>query len=339
MSKTSPLKILFVADPLSRLKLSSDTSLALAQAVLENSGRVFWCEPHQVGLFGNNIVVSLPIELEGISTQELKLSPRQGAALELLTSFTHVFVRKDPPFNEEYKDLCWLLASQNQVPVLNSAESLLNFHEKTLHLRAHAEGVLEDSEVVPTCVSREFSVLRQFVEMHMRWNETDPKSQSGFIVKPWLGHGGEDVQLFKDGKDCIDHLASLAGNQSLLSQRIIVQPFLPEIHTEGDRRVIIANGEVVCDFVRLPAAGKIAANLAQGGSAILADMSSQQKNLCARLARFLKVKGVHFAGLDLIGAKVTEINITSPTGIRTYETLSGINYSQHILKLLLQGPL
>jgi glutathione synthase len=236
--------------------------------------------------------------------------------------FNVAFVRKDPPFDEDYITLCWLLSSQQKVRILNSAESLLNYHEKSLPWRALNEKVLTDKNIIPTCFTNSISVIDKFCR--------DFSTTEKFIAKPWLGHGGEDIYLYENKEHLLDDFKK--NNR----RHFLVQPFLPNITSEGDRRVIIANGHVVCDYVRLPATGKIASNGAQGGSAILREMTESQKNICEKMAQFLKEKNIYFAGLDLIGEYVGEVNITSPTGIRTYEALSQKNVSLNIINLLME---
>lgn len=299
--------ILFIGDPLSSLKLKSDSSLALAQAALKCGKKVYWCEASNIAFFNNEIVVLNSQEI--LAASPTMLDYRQGGEKKIKFSFFQFcFVRKDPPFDEEYKNLCWILSCQNKVKIINGAEALLAFHEKALQWRAAAEGFLENNQIIPTCLTRDLRLIENFCDEFAK--------EAKIICKPWLGHGGESVFLF-DSKELL--LNFLGKNYKEL---FLIQPFLPEITSVGDRRVILANGKVICDYVRLPAPGKIASNGAQGGSAVLRPMSAEQNNISLKVAQFLKAKGILFAGLDLIGNFVGEINITSPTGIRTYEALA-----------------
>lgn len=314
--------VLFIGDPISQLKLKSDSSLALAQAALNQGKNVYWCEPKHLSFFQNKLMVQNFTQLLHVNVDDLQWENKEDDPV-LLDYFQVCFVRKDPPFDEQYKDLCWLLSSQSQVKVINSAEALLSFHEKSLHWRAYSEGYLKKEEIIPTCMTNEFSLLQSFCSLFSQ--------EQKFICKPWLGHGGEDIFLYENKNILMEKLK----NQKL--GNYLIQPFLPEIHTEGDRRVIVANGKVICDYVRLPAQGKIASNGAQGGSAVLREMSEKQIDICQRIAQFLKEKNILFAGLDLIGNYVGEINITSPTGIRTYESLSNKRVADEIFTLLVDG--
>lgn len=310
--------ILFIGDSLCSLKVGTDSSLALAEAALKLGKKVYWCSEHQLCYFNQEIIVTTADEITLVNKNEISYEKCKISKVKF-NFFQVCFVRKDPPFNEEYKSLCWILASQNSVKIINSAESLLAFHEKSLHWRAYAEGVLAKEQMIPTCLTHNLSLVDAFCQQF---------PESKFVCKPWLGHGGEDILLFEQAKLLREYL------EKKEVQNFLVQPFLSEITTEGDRRVIIANGKVICDYVRLPAQGKIAANGAQGGSAILRKMTEEQMQISLNIAKFLKDKNILFAGLDLIGNKVGEINITSPTGIRTYESLSGIQVADEIFQLL-----
>ena len=313
--------ILFIGDNLSSLKLKSDSSLALAESALKNGDEVYWCEPQNLAHFNADILVYHAQKILSVDINHLKSNP---CPTKLNFNFFHIcFVRKDPPFDEDYKNLSWLLATQNKVKVINSPHSLLSFHEKSLQWRAYNEGILTKDNLIPTCLAYSIPIVEEFCSL---FNE-DKK----FICKPWLGHGGEDILLFENKILLLQYL------NSENKKDFLIQPFIEEITTEGDRRVILANGKVICDYVRLPAQGKIASNGAQGGSAILRTMTPIQNKICEKIALFLKEKEILFAGLDLIGNYVGEINITSPTGIRTYESLANRNVADEIFTLLINN--
>lgn len=305
--------ILFIADPLEKLKVKSDTSLAFAQAALESNFAVYWCDATDIMMFGSDVVVANARHVTAVSTTAVKANDPLKSRLPL-SQFGHAFVRKDPPFNEEYRDLCWLLAVQNKTHVYNDASALLTFHEKALQWRAFAEDVFSADNLVPTCMTGKIDAIEEFCS---RYGSTcDDK----FVVKPWMGHGGEDIHFSSTSDDVLRYVKSL--NYDLNANKLMVQPFLKNIHSDGDRRVLIAAGEVVGDFVRLPAAGQIESNLAQGGRAESRPMTDKQIHLMKRLAQFLTRHNIGFAGVDLIGERIGEVNITSPTGIRTCEQLT-----------------
>jgi glutathione synthase len=230
-----------------------------------------------------------------------------------LRDFKAVWIRKDPPFDVSYLTLCWLLAlEEKHVAFFNRPSSLLRLHEKLIPFEAVAAGALKPAELVPTHIG-DSATARRFLEK----GDYDPA-----VRKPFLGFGGSDVKKFswKNG----DSLPK-AGEMEL------TQPFLPEIATAGDRRVFFIGGKLAGDFVRRPKAGEIVSNIARGGSAHLVKMTARQKATADRLGRFLKKQGVVFAGADMIGNHVSEVNITSPTGIRTYVQAGGIDLAPRLL--------
>ncbi|WP_158999363.1 ATP-grasp domain-containing protein [Pigmentibacter ruber] len=308
-------KLLIIADKLEKVNLKSDSSIALAEAAITKNWEVFWCEDKNIHFLNEEIYLNQLNEIKEINVNKVNYEQRKQSLVSF-SFFDYCFIRKDPPFNEEYKDLCWILATQTKVKIINPAEALLAYHEKALHWKALSSGVINKNNVISTCLSEDIFIIENYIK------ENENLFIEGIVCKPWLGHGGEDVQLFSN----LDHLINFLAKHSthnILKQKYLVQPYLKEIHSEGDRRVIIADGVIIGDFVRIPEKGKIASNLAQGGTAILRDMSNEQIKICESIALFLKKMNIVFAGLDLIGNKIGEINITSPTGLRTVESLTG----------------
>jgi len=343
--------VLIVGDPLTQLKPASDTSLALAEAAIAKGFEVYWCEPADVGVLGADVVITASHRVLDASKSGFRWDAETSERLRSLTYFDTVWVRKDPPFDEAYKTLCWILASQVAVSIANPAELLLAHHEKALQLRARAEGAIKDWELIPTCVTSNLALAEAFLTQSREeaelfvsnlrtvmpeWAQSaQTENALRWVVKPWLGHGGGGVEAFADADAALAHLRERVGRAP--EPTWMLQPFLPQIRTVGDRRVFIVKGEIVCDFVRIPKEGRIAANLAQGGRATLVPLSPAQRDVCERLAAWLKAKGIAIAGVDLIDTFVGEINITSPTGLRTYEDLTGHSVAARAVDLLL-GP-
>lgn len=334
MRKESTSPVLFIADPLHALKIASDTSLAFAEGALSLGRSVYWCEPQDVSVFGTEIRIQHPTRLISVSTAEVK-HERCTQPLPL-SFFSHAFVRKDPPFNDNYRDLCWMLASQHTTRIANAAEALLSFHEKAVQWRAASEGFLGEDNLISTCVSADPQLLLEFAHSEIK-KQNSTEASARFVLKPWLGHGGEDVHLLKSFSELEAHLKKLGTTpQGALQEKQMLQPFLPEIHSEGDRRVLIVCGKVIGDFVRFPASGRIESNLAQGGRAEVVPMNASQLALMESLGQFLVKHDIGFAGADLIGNRVSEVNITSPTGIRTVEKFNGCALAAKVMESLLE---
>lgn len=343
-------RVLIVGDSLQLVKTASDTSLALAEAALTRGAEVHWCTPEDVGILGADVVVAKAQRILLATASELRSAPVHStealpeSCLLPLTHYSDVWVRKDPPFDEPYKTLCWILATQSAVPVVNPAELLLAHHEKALQLRARAEGVLKDWELIPTCVTSNTVLAKAFVQQYeaAASHLTQGQAALKWVVKPWLGHGGYGVEAFEHARDALayveTHTAKAARRHGDANSETtwMLQPFLPQVRTLGDRRVFLVAGEILCDFVRIPKEGHIASNLAQGGRPELVPMTDQQRNICERLAEWLSAKGILIAGVDLIDTLVGEINITSPTGLRTFEQLTGQNVATRAVELLFE---
>jgi glutathione synthase len=336
--------LLIIGDPLGSLNSAGDSSLALAQGGIELGYRIDWTVPEQIALLNGEPLVSVRSEILSVAAGQPPIIIEKPEKSPLrLESYSKILVRKDPPFDEAYTDLCWILSQCSPQRVINSPEALLNLHEKLSPWRFAKAGIVPDHMLVPTLVSRnaeqlmnfaeeQFSVAEGFLEQFKKTNEfRDFKFQ--LLAKPWRGHGGRGVQTFatiKDFKTWVSGLFEQSNSKAAIVDLWIVQPLLPEIHTQGDRRVFIVNGAVAFDFVRWPAAGRIEANLAQGGSATIEQMPEEVQAVSARIAHTLKKEGVLLAGLDFIGSRLTEVNITSPTGIRTFEKLTGRNIVKKI---------
>lgn len=341
-------RILIIGDPIEKLNFAGDSSLAIAEGFLALGHNVFWTTAEEIGLINGTLISASVTEISSVegSRPPVTVVP-VASAPEPLSSFTHVFIRKDPPFDLSYVDLCWILTQKTSSRIINSPHSLLNFHEKLTPWNLAAEGIVPQHMMVPTIISsnqgrllrfaeEQFSLANSFLRQFAELDELkDFKFQ--LLSKPWRGHGGRGIHTFSstDSFSLWLNQQSTFADRPNLQEPVIVQPLLPEIHSHGDRRVFIVNGEVVFDFVRWPAKGKIEANLAQGGSATLEEMPEELKHLCKEIAIYLKSNHILLAGLDFIGSRLTEVNVTSPTGIRTFEKLSGKKMTTEIARRLL----
>ncbi|MEN9809854.1 MAG: hypothetical protein RLZZ488_1421 [Pseudomonadota bacterium] len=341
-------RLLIIGDPIDKLNFASDSSLAFAEGFLALGHNVYWTTSEEIGLINGTPMTASCTEIISV---ESSLPPVMGipasSSFEPLSSFSHVLIRKDPPFDLSYVDLCWILSQKTPSHIINSPHSLLNFHEKLTPWNLAAEGIVPQHMMVPTIVSSNRENLQRFAEEqfslanHFLGQFAELDALKGFkfqlLCKPWRGHGGRGIHTFSSTQSFSQWLIQQAtvSDRTNLQEPVIVQPLLPEIHSHGDRRVFIVNGEVVFDFVRWPAKGKIEANLAQGGSATLEEMPDELRHLCRDIAIYLRMNNILLAGLDFIGSRLTEVNITSPTGIRTFEQLSGKKITTDIARRLL----
>jgi glutathione synthase len=305
------MKTLFIADPVASLKPATDTSFALLRECLKRKHPCYWAESPSVRLEDGRVILSAT----RVESCEENKQPKLSSTLKdfKLREFSVGWIRKDPPFDSSYFSLCWLLSlEEHRLSLLNRPSLLLRFHEKLLPFEAFSRGFLKTSDLVPTHIGDAQSARTYLVR----------KKISDAVRKPFLGFGGSDVKRFQ-----LQEGTPLPAEKDLE----LTQPFLPEIASKGDRRVFFLGGKVLGDFVRMPPSGGHVSNIARGGSGKLVPMTPTQKEVSGRVGKFLKSIGVVFAGADMIGNRISEINITSPTGVRTFYGLSGIDLAPRIV--------
>jgi glutathione synthase len=325
--------ILFIADEPAALNPTGDTSLALAEAALDAGFQVEWALPLGLALRGSQVVCQVEAQLAGFDKKQGEDSQTSTAPRWLgatspprprpIADYAAVFVRKDPPFDAAFTNFCWLLAlafpgtqgcldrNGQRMRCINSPAGLLTFHEKTVQFAALTAGAIRECDVLPALVTGDERLVEQSLEL---WNEGDGKV--GYVIKPWLGYGGRGVTFARDSQT-----ATQAWRDMSKSGLAILQPFDPRVRITGDIRIIVAGGIIVGSFARLPQADKVASNLAQGGTAQPYELTHSQRTMILNLLPFLQANGIGFAGIDMIGDRINEINITSPTGLRTLQAL------------------
>lgn len=214
-----------------------------------------------------------------------------------------VWMRQDPPFDMAYITATHILeALDGDTLVLNNPEQVRNCPEKWF--------VNQFPEFLPpTLVSTDIAAIQEFRKQH-----------KDIIIKPLYGFGGNAVFRLKE--DDGNFHALLEWILSTSNEPLVIQKFLPEVKN-GDIRVILIDGKVGGQIGRVPAAGEIRSNMRVGGSAAKLDLSHRQQMICEALEDELKKRGLLFVGIDLIGDYLTEINVTSPTGLRAVNNLYG----------------
>ncbi len=291
------MNFLIIGDPIRNLKPKTDSSLAMAREALQRTHEIHWCTAEDLFLWQGRLHARVDAIL-GCPDDSLPATDTVKEP-QVLNSFDGVWIRKDPPFDSSYLSLCWLLAlEENNVPMLNKPSVLLRYHEKLLPFEAVEKGFLKEEELIPTFLptGRRMLVPQDF-----------PKGEA--VLKPFLGHGGKDVEKFPSPQTPEPYF--------------FLQPFQKEVTKTGDRRIFLLDGEVVGTFVRIPKEGEIKSNIAAGGTGVLKDMNKKEREIVDRLSLFLKEIGVTFAGVDMMNEKISEVNITSPTGFQTLRELGG----------------
>lgn len=319
------MKLTFIIDPIHQLDPCHDTSIALLEAA-QTLGHEIWVT--QANLLsvveGKAWAVLERLELVPVQLVEgryvaanpwYKLSDRATVCLETMDA---VFMRTDPPVTVPYLYATYILdyIDPNKTLVINSPSGIRAANEKMY--------ALQFTKAVPeTIVTAKKEFIRQFVE-----------AKGSAILKPLGNKAGEGI-LFLEAHDrnfnSIIELSTLQGQVP-----VMVQTFLPEAK-EGDKRIILLNGEPIGALNRLSAKGEFRNNMATGGTVAQTQITPRELDICAQLAETLRKDGLIFVGIDVIGGYLTEVNVTSPTGIREIDRLDGTYVGHQVIKWVEQS--
>ncbi|GGO68626.1 glutathione synthase [Bowmanella pacifica] len=293
------LKLGIVMDPISSINIKKDTSFAMLLEAQRRGYEIQYMEMADLYLDNGIAKASmrpLKVQEDPANWYELgEVSHRELAELDVL------LMRKDPPFDSEflYATQLFELASAQGLLVVNNPQSLRDCNEK-LFAAWFAE------HCPATLVTRQSGLIRQFHQQH-----------KDIICKPLDGMGGASIfRIKEDGNNLGVVIETLTNHGTRLC---MVQEYLPSI-SDGDKRVLVVNGEVIpyC-LARLPSQGETRGNLAAGGTGRPQPISDSDRRIAEAIAPTLVEKGLFFVGLDIIGDKLTEINVTSPTCVREIE--------------------
>jgi glutathione synthase len=306
------VRLLFIVDPLDRLALAGDTSYALMLEAAARGWDVWTCQIEHLGLVGDDAVCEASPTIVMSATTPAEAFQIEASSPHRLADFDIVLMRKDPPVDVSYLHATWILDhARGKTLLVNDPRGLRELNE---HL-----AVLRFPELTPpTIVTRSAARLREF------------QAQQGgaIVVKPVDGYGGLGIFVVRDGDpntSSILETSTGAGTRWTLAQR-----YLPEV-VDGDKRILLADGEFVGAVLRVPAAAEARGNLHVGGRPVKATIDARDREIIDAVAPFLREHGQIFVGLDVIGGMLTELNITSPTGVRHASQLDGVNVSGLIL--------
>ena len=295
MITASAHRITFFADPADYYKLGESLTLDL------KTMDVVLLRPDQLSLNGSRLEAPLrAITVRDKMGDHVTLDPPH---ITDLSTMDVILLRQDPPFNMAYittTHILELLAPKTLV--VNDPASVRNHPEKIFPLQFR-------QFMPPTLVSADLAAIEAFRDEH-----------KDIIIKPLYGHGGRSVLRLKPDDDNLSTLMEM--HLATSSEPLMVQAFLPEVRT-GDRRIVLIDGRVGGVMGRIPAEHEIRANFRVGGSPAKAELTPKQREICEVLGPIFKAKGLVFVGLDVIGDYLTEINITSPTGLVQMNKLNG----------------
>ena len=302
------MKIAFQMDPIEYVDINADSTFRLAEEAQNRGHDLYVYTPNDLTFKRSKITA----KVRSISLKRIIGDHVSFGAIEIvdLTEFDVIWLRQDPPFDMGYITNTHLLdLIAKETLILNNPFWVRNLPEKLL--------VLEFPDLIPdTVISRDLEEIKEF-----------KREFKDIIIKPLYGNGGAGIFRLKEDDKNLTSLHELFSNMS--SEPLIAQAFLPDVRN-GDKRIILVDGSPVGAINRVPKAGEIRSNMHVGGKAEPAKLSQRDKEICSAIGPTLKSKGQVFVGIDVIGEYLTEINVTSPTGIQELERFDNVNIAEMI---------
>ena len=296
------MKIAFQMDPIGAVDINADSSFRLAEEAQSRGHSLFYYEPDHLAYQEGRITArGHDLTVQRVQGDHAHLGPVREADL---SEFDAVWLRQDPPFDMHYITSTHLLDRlAPKTLVVNDPFWVRNYPEKLL--------VLDFPDLTPpTTIARDLETIKAFKARH-----------GDVILKPLYGNGGAGVFRLDANDRNLTSLHELFTGFS--REPLIVQKFLPDVRN-GDKRVILVDGEPVGAINRVPAEGETRSNMHVGGRPEKIGLSERDREICARIGPLLREKGQVFVGIDVIGDYLTEINVTSPTGIQELERFDGV---------------
>ena len=295
-------------DP-SKLNPITDTSVFLANEIQNKNYKIFYYDPKDLSVINSKVVASGSfIKFNYENKKFFKVLKKQKLELN---KCKFILIRQDPPFNLEYISATYILDTiKNKVKILNNPTSIRNVSEKLYSVRYQ--------KFMPSTIfTQNISEIKKFFKIHKK-----------VILKPIHSFGGNDIHLLRK-------FNSKFVNQFIKKHdHVMCQKFLPKI-SKGDKRVFIINGKVCGAISRIPKQGSFLSNMSKGAKPINVKLSTQENKISKLIGKDLKKDKIFFAGIDFIDQKLNgDINVTSPTGLKTLYDLSGINLAKTFWKEL-----
>jgi glutathione synthase len=296
-----PLKIAVQMDHISTVNITGDTTFALSLEAQQRGHQLFHLTPDRLSMDSGKVIAALePMQVRDVKGDHFTLG---GAVMTDLSEMDVVLLRQDPPFDMFYVTTTHLLQRIHpKTLVVNDPFYVRNLPEKLF--------VTEFPDLMPpTLISKDRTMIDAFRAKH-----------GDIIVKPLYGNGGAGVFLLhKDDKNLASLLEMFAHANR---EPLVIQAYLPAVRA-GDKRIILIEGEPVGAINRVPAANEARSNMHVGGKATPTEITARELEICARIGPELRKRGQILVGIDVIGDYMTEINVTSPTGIREVKRFGG----------------
>ncbi len=289
---------------INRINYNTDTSLFLALEAQKRKFDVYYYEPKNLS-FNNGKVLAKCVKIQ---VSNSKINPiKKIKKLDLnLFKVKVLLIRNEPPFDQQYINTTFMLDQiSNKVKIVNNPKSIRDVHEKLFSLKFI-------KYMPPTLISENSDEIKSFIKKYKK-----------VVIKPVEGYGGSDVSLIKKFNKKIINKYFKKYNH------IVIQKFLGEI-SKGDKRIFIINGKIKGAISRVPKQGSFLSNMSKGAKPKKTSVNTKELKISKILAKELKKNNIYFAGIDFIQGKlIGDINVTSPTGLKTYYDLTGINLAKY----------
>ncbi|MEC7985942.1 MAG: glutathione synthase [Myxococcota bacterium] len=307
------MNVLFVMDPLDKINVSGYSTYMLMLEACRRGWNVAYCTPDQLYVLQGEAFGAVSFCVVSPKEPFFQVDPVKELSLG---TFDIVWMRKDPPFNMDYIFSTYMLdLVPKKTMVLNDPLSIRNANEKMFALQF-------PQFCPPTMVTREIERARRFAK----------EQETKVVIKPWDGNGGRGVLVSHyDDPNFRSMLEILTEEEK---NYILVQRYIPEV-VQGDKRIILVDGEAVGWMLRVPQPGDHRGNMHVGAKVAPFELSDRDKEICAVLRPVLKKLGLLFVGIDIIGQYLTEINVTSPTGIREINPMMNVEIEKMITDAVL----
>jgi glutathione synthase len=296
-------------NPLSKLNPITDTSVFLANEIQSKNYKIFYYNPKNLSVINSTVIASgFFIKFDYTKKRFFKILKKQKLDL---TKCKFILIRQDPPFNLEYISTTYILDTiKDKVKILNNPTSIRNISEKLYSVKYQ-------KYMPSTIFTQNIEEIRKFFKIHKK-----------VILKPIHSYSGNDIHL-------LNNFNSKLINQFIKKHaHIMCQEFLPNI-IKGDKRVFLINGKVCGAISRIPKQGSFLSNMSKGAKPINIQLTKTENKVSKLIAKDLKKENIFFAGIDFIDQKLNgDINVTSPTGLKTLYDLSGINLAKTFWKEL-----
>ncbi len=297
-------------DPIEGINISKDSTFAMLLEAQHRGYEIHYLQASDLILKDSKVLAQTCL-LE-VQDQAKNYFSKQAPRLINMSDLDVVLMRKDPPFDMEYIYTTYLLdrIQQNGTLVVNDPTSLRNANEKLFATQFN-------NCIAPYVVTQKQSTLNEFIDEYKQ-----------IVVKPLDSMAGDSIfQIKEDDANRNVILETITHQQQ---RTVMAQKFIPE-YTQGDKRILLINGEAIpYALLRIPAKGELRANLAKGGSAQGIELSTRDHFICQQIKPILQNMGLSFVGIDVIGDYLTEINVTSPTGIRELDKMYDLNISVNL---------